>query len=617
MRFMSRPFIVCLLLALTTTLVYLPLRHHDFVNYDDPRLITDNPMVKAGLNWNGIRWAFTTTHTGNWHPITWISHMLDCEIFGIRPGAHHLVSAALHATNAVLLFLLLRSLTATLWPSALVAALFAWHPLRVQSVAWAAERKDVLSGFFALLALLAYARYAATRSTTQRRGSRSSGEPKRSGSRRLAYACSVILYALGLMAKPMLVTLPFVMLLLDYWPPKRLAAAQPAGRGRLGKGPNGGEKLAATGPSAESPRWRDMVFEKWPFFALSAVFCGIAMFAQAQSKALISLTNLPWKFRLYNAAMAYADYLLKTLYPANLAVFYPPPETISWTALGVVVVMLAIISWAVWRARQLSPHLLMGWLWFVGMLVPVIGLIQVGDQLDADRYTYLPCIGLFTAVVFGLAEIVASRHIKALVWGPVAVLTLVGCLWSTTLQLRYWQDGETLFAHAVSVTPNNTLALNNLGAILLQRGKTEEAVNRLTQAVELQPGNAWAQNNLGLALVKVGRFDEAELNYRKALELNPRYLKAHENLGGLYLQTGRLDAAISSFQAAMEIEPLDAKSFNDLGVAFMKSGRAEEGANSFRRAVGIEPNNARYRRNLGNALLRKGDVEEAKQYLAP
>lgn len=601
---MSRHLVVCFLLAVITVLLYLPLQHHEFINYDDPSLVTGNPMVKAGVTWDGVRWAFTTTHTGNWHPLTWLSHMLDCELFGLRPGAHHLVSATLHATNAVLLFLLLRFLTAALWPSAIAAALFAWHPLRVQSVAWVSERKDVLSALFALLALLAYARYAMSASSPRGRGARPAGANVPDG-RRVAYAVSLTSYALGLMAKPMLVTLPFVMLLLDYGPLSSLT----------GKAPKGG-KGSADEPAGWA-RWRGLVFEKLPFFALSAVFCAVAVFAQGQSEALISLGSLPLPVRLYHAAIAYADYIVKTVYPVNLAVFYPPEKALSWFKLSGALVLLALVSWAVWRARRRKPYLLVGWLWFLGMLVPVIGLVQVGDQLSADRYTYLPSIGLFVAAVFGIADIVVARGVKALIWGPAALLALIGCSWGTIWQLRFWQDSETLFTRALRVTSSNSVALNNLGAALLQRGKIDEAIDRLKQAVQSQPGNAKAENNLGLALVKVGRFEEAEHCYRQALELSPRYVQAHENLARVYLQTGRLDAAIASLQAATAIEPSDAKSFNDLGVAFMKSGRMNEGSDSFRRAVGLEPNNAVYRKNLANSLLQQGRLDEAKALLLP
>jgi Flp pilus assembly protein TadD len=358
-----------------------------------------------------------------------------------------------------------------------------------------------------------------------------------------------------------------------------------------------------------------LLVEKWPFFALSAVFCGLAIFAQSASKALVSLAHHALDMRLNNAARAYADYLLKTVYPANLAIFYPPQLTISWFALVVAVALLALISVAAWRLRRRLPCLLMGWFWFVGMLVPVIGLVQVGDQLDADRYTYLPSIGLFIAVVFGLAAVVAARRIRVLVWAPVVVLALVGCLWRTTQELGFWQDSETLFARAVVTTRDNFIALNNLGSILLQRGKIDDAIDRLRQAVQIEPGNAKAQNNLGLALVRLGRFDQAEPCYRKAIEVNPRYVQAYENLGFVYLQSGRLREAIATFREVTEIDSSDAKAFNDLGVAYMKSGRVDEGADAFRRAVGLQPTHARFRNNLGNALLQQGRAAEAMGYL--
>jgi Flp pilus assembly protein TadD len=587
-------------LTLITLLVYIPSGGHEFINYDDPAFVVENPNVRNGLTPEGIRWAFSTTETGNWQPVTWLTHMLDCQLFGLDAGPHHLVNVALHVANTVLLFVLLRFLTSALWPSALVAALFAWHPLRVQSVAWVAERKDVLCAFFALLSLLVYVRYAKKRS----------GEVLGRRPWSYEYSWVVVFLALGLMAKPMLVTLPFAMLLLDYWPLARLTGTSEQ---RNGKGTKPSSKSRAA-----SAKWslRQLLIEKWPLFALSALFCWLTVFAQSASKAVASFAHYPVDMRLKNVVLAYGEYLLKTVYPTNLAVFYPLPRTTSRPALLGVLAVLVLISWAAWHFKRRRPWLLMGWFWFVGMLVPVSGLVQVGDQFFADRYTYLPSIGLCVAVVFGLAEWVAFARIRVLIASSLAACVLAGCLWSTTRELAFWKDSDTLFTRALAVTHNNFVALNNLGAVLLRRGQTDEAIDLLKQAVVVAPADAEAQNNLGLTLVKLGQLEQAEPYYRNAIQVNPRYRQAYENLGSVYLQTKRLDQAIASLKAAIAIQP-SAKALNDLGVACMRSGRAAEGLESFRQAVNIEPGNAQYRRNLGLALAEKGKFDEAMQYVRP
>jgi Flp pilus assembly protein TadD len=581
-------------------LVYWPVRHHDFVAYDDPSVVSENLTVQAGLTWAGVRWALTTTQTGNWHPLTWLSHMLDCQLFGMHPGAHHLVSVAWHAANALLLFLLVRLLTGALWPSAIVAALFAWHPLRVESVAWAAERKDVLCAFFALLTLVAYVRYARTRSPGETPGAaRSLGGHVTARRPSLAYALALTSFALGLLAKPMLVTLPFVMLLLDFWPLARLSGRQ--------------SPPAASSPGW--PAWRGLLVEKWPFFALSAGFCGVALWAQARSEALLPLARYPLAARLQNPPLAYVVYLLKTVYPVDLAYFYPPPKVTSWLATVGAGAVLAGLSWAAWHLRRRKPCLLAGWLWFVGMLVPVIGVVQVGDQFVADRYTYLPSIGLGLGVVFALADVVIASRAKVMVWGCLAVLMLAGCLWATTRQLRSWRDSAALFSHAVGVTRDNSVALTNLGALLLKQGQVEDAIDRFRQAAEIAPANDVAQNNLGLALARRGRFDEAVAHYQRAVALNPRYLQAYENLGAALLQAGHFEQAIASLQQATALQPSDARAFNDLGVALMRSGHAPEALSAFQKAVDLEPSSARFRNNLGNALLQLGRADEARLLL--
>ncbi|MES1180725.1 MAG: hypothetical protein ABUL66_02560, partial [Verrucomicrobiota bacterium] len=425
---MSRPRLVALLLALATLLVYLPVTRNGFVNFDDGDYVTGNRLVKDGLTWAGIRWAFTTFHASNWHPLTWLSHMLDCQLFGLSPGAHHCVNVLWHAANTVLLFVLLLRLTSSLWPSAFVAALFAWHPLHVESVAWVAERKDVLSTCFALLTLLAYTRYA--QSTTSDRRQVAGGFSSSFFILHSSFYLALVCFALGLMAKPMLVTLPFVMLLLDYWPLKRFSVSA----FRFYRFP--------------------LLLEKLPFFLLAAVSCVITYRAQDAGASVASLERVPLHLRLENSLVSYPAYLLKTIWPANLAVIYPLPKEIPGIAAATAAAVLIFFSTVVARARQRSPYLLVGWLWFLGTLVPVIGLVQVGSQSMADRYTYFPLIGVFIAAAFGVHALAVRFQFPKLA-AAAAGLTLTACVGLAENQLRHWRDSESLFAHAVAVTKNN------------------------------------------------------------------------------------------------------------------------------------------------------------------
>ena len=538
---MSRSRIVSVLLALITLLVYLPVRHHEFLNFDDGKYVSENPIVQAGLTWAGVKWAFTTWHMANWHPLTWLSHMLDCQLFGSNAGGHHLVNVFFHAINAVLLFLLLLRMTHALWQSAFVAAVFAWHPLRVESVAWVAERKDLLSAFFGLLTLMAYVRYAGKskvrNQTTDFEPLASRLRPPASGS----YWLALGLFALGLMAKPMLVTLPFVLLLLDYWPLNRVP-----------------------GFEFRVSSWRGLVLEKWPFFALAAASCVVTFIAQQSGGSVAPLERDPMGLRLENVVVSYAMYLFKTVCPVNLAVIYPLPEEIPWAQTLAATVILGLISWRVWRGRRDKPYLLTGWLWFLGMLVPVIGLVQVGFQSMADRYTYLPLIGVLIGVTFGVGDWVVKRRFKAAILILVAGIVLGGCLFATARQLRFWQDSETLFAHALAVTQGNHVAHNDLGMALLQKGQVDEAIAHFQKAVEIRADYVRALHNLGAALMQRGRVDEAIAPLQKALELEPKYAAAHYTFGTALLKKGRVEEAIAHYQAALEDQPQNVGIANNL-----------------------------------------------------
>jgi len=458
--------LIGLCLALLTLVIYLPVRQHGFSVYDDGDYLTQNHVVQQGLTWAGFKWAFSTWSASNWHPLTWLSHMLDCELFGLNPGAHHLVSVLFHAANAVLLFALLVRLTGAHWAAAMIAALFAWHPLRVESVAWAAERKDVLCTLFELFALLRYARYS---------------RDKRPHDFYLALVC----FALSLLAKPMPVTLPCLLLVLDWWPLQRLVQARSAAAG-----------LAR------------LALEKWPFFLLSAASCAVTFLAQ-RSAAVLSLEQYPWPLRLGNAVLSYAKYVLKTVWPADLAVIYPLPEHLSWILVAASGGGLATISWLLWRARREQPYLWVGWLWYLGTLAPVIGLVQAGQQAMADRYTYFPTIGIYLAAVFWVKALAARFQIpaRALAIGAGLLLTVNAGL--TEHQLSYWSDAQSLFAHTVAVTGDNPTAQINLGVALEQQGHSAEALTHYQTALRLQPDSVEAHNDVANLLDDAGQTNAA------------------------------------------------------------------------------------------------------------
>jgi len=548
---MARPRIIGLLLALITLVVYLPAGWHDFIVFDDPDYVTENRVVQRGVTSEGIRWAFTSFHANNWHPVTWLSHMLDCGWFGLNPGAQHIVSALLHAVNAVLVLVLLLQLTGRLWPAAIVAALFAWHPLRVESVAWISERKDVLSLFFGLLCLLAYTRHAQECAN---------GRP---ASR--FYWLALALFAIGLMAKPMLVTLPCAMLLLDWWPLHRCL------------------------PDPSRGKVRSLLMEKAPFFLLVVGSCVLTVLAQ-RTEAVVALEQLPMSLRLKNAVVAIGEYLFQTLWPANLAVIYPLAGEISWVKVGFALLVVATITFIAWRRRREKPHLLVGWLWFVGTLVPVIGIVQVGGQALADRYTYLPHVGLFLAIVFEGVSWAAKSATKTKVAAVLAGVAALGCLAATTRQLRYWKDSETLFTHTLAVTHDNPVANINLGVALEQQGRLTAARRQYEIAVRLDPNRVQAQLNLANALDLTGETAQALEHFRRALELNPNAPLVHLNYGSALVKQGRFDEARIQYAEARRLAPADPRPWYLQGKALLRQGRSREAVASFQEALRLDPN---------------------------
>jgi len=547
-------------LVLATLLAYLPTLQNGFVNFDDQQYVTQNPMVLPGLTWTGIRWAFETGYASNWHPLTWLSHMLDCEVFRLNPAGHHLVNLVFHAANAGLLFVLWRRLLGSVWPAAVTAALFAWHPLHVESVAWVAERKDVLSTFFALLALLRYVRWA--------------GAPGgRAGSH--DYWLALVFFACGLMAKPMVVTLPLVMLLLDYWPLGRLANGRAAG-----------------GSVADGQSWHGLgrlVVEKWPFWVLS-VAAGIITILAQRADALAPLTKYSMGLRIENMVAAYALYLGRTICPVHLAVFYPliPPGVGEVTLAGAVLLAISVV--ALWRIKA-QPYLLFGWLWYLGTLVPVVGLLQVGDQAMADRYTYFPLIGLFIGAVLSLRNLARQVGWLGRWWPAIVIVVLVACLAGTEHQLRYWRNGETLFAHALAVTPNNATSRLNLGEALQEEGKREEALAEYQRTIQLDPLRFEAFNNIGRVLSDAGKPSEALEYCRRAVDLNPGSSASHSGLGVVLAELGRFEEALSEFTEAGRLDDRSAAPHFQGGRVLLKLGRGAQARQQFDEALRREPNN--------------------------
>lgn len=520
--------VVAGLLVASVVAVFWQTGHHGFISYDDPTYVTANPQIRNGFTVESLRWAFTTTYFSNWHPLTWLSYMLDYRLFGDNPRGYHLVNVGFHAANTVLLFVVFRRMTGALWPSAFVAALFGIHPVHVESVAWVSERKDVLSTFFWVLAMGAYARHV---------------ERPRPASYLLVLAC----FALGLMAKPMVVTLPFVFLLLDYWPLQRFAVA--AGR------------RIALPPVA-------LIVEKIPLFALVAASSAVTYVAQASGGSVAGLEKFPLSIRLMNAAVSYVQYIHQMVWPFALSLRYPHPGRALpfWQAVAAGA-GLALVSILVCRYMRQRPYLVVGWFWYVGTLVPVIGLVQVGEQAMADRYTYVPLIGLFIILAWSGREIVGRRRSLQPVLVGLAAASLVVLMVATWVQVRYWRDGVTLYEHSLAVTSGDFLLHFNLANELRERGELDAAVAHYAATIRADPTFAAAYTNAGPILASQGRVDEAIASYVAALKLKPDLAEAHNNLGILLAQAGRTDEAIAEFSEAIRIKPELADAQRNLDVA--------------------------------------------------
>jgi Flp pilus assembly protein TadD len=577
-------WLMAALLALVTIAVYWPVMRHGFVDYDDNLYVTSNVHVQNGLTLENIEWGCFNTVGGNWHPLTMWSHMADCQIFGLKPWGHHLTNVLLHALNTGLVFVLLRSLTGAFWRSALVAALFGLHPLHVESVAWVAERKDLLSTWFGLLSLIFYARYGRERLAVNNREVKAWGAPAH---RPRDYALALIFFAFGLMSKPMLVTWPFVMLLLDYWPLERF---KPSGAWRL-------------------------LREKIPFFTLAAAVSVVTFVVQKRGDSVLATEALPLSARGGNALISYCRYLAKLFWPTDLAVFYPHPG--YWPIERVLLAggLMAGLSVLLFVQRRRYPFLLMGWLWFCGTLVPVIGLVQLGGQAMADRYAYTPSLGVLVLAVWGVSELFKSWPYRMVALSVAGSTAVVLCLALTRQQLWHWKDSEALFRHALEVTENNYLAHLNLGSALEEKGQIDEAIREFQEAMRLKPGYVLAHNNIGVALVRKGQIDDGISHYHEAIRLKPDYALAHSNLGLALVAKGQIDAAIQEFQEAVRLEPDFAEAHNNLGMALDRKGQIDAAFREFQEAIRLKSDSAEAHSNLGLALVRKGQFDEAiKQF---
>ncbi len=561
---------VCFSLVGMTWFVFGQTRTYPFINFDDPEYVYEEPQITGGLTANGIAWAFTHFPSVNWYPLSLVSHMMDCQFYGLNAGGHHVTNVLLHTIAALLLFFALRNMTGAIWRSAFVAAIFAIHPLRVESVAWISERKDVLSGFLFMLVLGAYARYARQPSTGR-------------------YIIMSILFVCGLLSKQMLVTLPIVLLLLDYWPLKRMADLRAVGR---------------------------MILEKIPLLTLSAASAFATFLAQRNATGLVTQISLPW--RIGNAIVSYVTYIWQMIWPVDLAVFYPHPEDhlpiwqIALAAAFLITVTTATIAW-----RKSYPYFLVGWLWYLSMLAPVIGIVEINRQGHADRYTYLPQIGLYLALIWGIAKLSARWRCRRALLSATSIIVIVAFATAARAQVSYWRDSEVLWNHALAVTSGNDTAHAHLADLLLRRGRIDEAIEQCEEALRIRPNNADANNNLGLAFFRSGKLRDATAHWRKSLEIDPNDSNAQSNLAWSLATSP--DASLRDGAAALELATnavnrtahpnaimlrtlaaayAEGRQFPEAKATALEALRLAESLNNSALAADIRLNIDNYRRNL-------------------
>src|SRR6266536_1811901 len=567
--------IIYLFLAGISLAVFAQTIRYEFVNFDDDLYVYNAPGVQAGLTIKGIGLAFIGPHARNWHPLTTLSHMLDCKLYGLNAGGHHATNIILHAIAVLLLFQVLQQMTSAVWKSAIVATLFAIHPLHVESVAWVSERKDVLSAVFFLLMLSAYVRYTRTHSITH-------------------YLVVAVLFAAGLMSKPMLVTAPFILLLVDYWPLRRFEERASV------------EDDKNLSPGNEKRTITSLLLEKIPLLVFSAAACGITFVLQ--KRATGAIPPLPLLWRVQNALVSHIIYIWKTVWPTRLAIFYPHPNnTLTiWQVAGAMTLLLAITLAAIVLRKQ-RPYLFTGWFWYVGMLVPVIGLVQVGEQGPADRYTYLPHIGLFMLAVWLVADLTAVHKSRARFAVAAAGVIIVALVWVAVIQTSYWRNSETLWTHALAVTSDNDLAHNNLGYLCIDRGELDKAISHFEAASKIRSrkldphynvGSAFVQMNLADALGLKGLADEAMLHYEEAIKLVPNYADAYYNRGNILFANGRVDEAIADWEKTLQIQPNHADAHTCLGNALLRQGLRNEALAHYEKAMVLAPQHPHTRNTI-------------------
>ena len=611
-------FLVSLCLIAVIIGVYIQVINFDFVGYDDELYVTENLHVQKGFSLEGVKWAFTTFHAWNWHPLTWLSHMIDCTLYGLNSAGHHWSNVEFHIANTVLLFLLLFMMTKALWKSAFVAALFALHPLHVESVAWVAERKDVLSTLMFLLTLAVYYRYVKNSSYK-------------------TYLLVIICFSLGLMAKPMLVTLPFVLLLLDIWPLRRFQYK------------NDSRLKTAIDKDAIRRNYR-LILEKIPLFIPVVISCILTFVAQKSGGAVKALEALSLKHRISNAVVSYLNYVLKAIWPHKLAVFYPNPgnELPAWQVVGATLLIVTACIFAI-RALKEYPYVAVGLFWYLGTLVPVIGLLQVGDQAMADRYTYIPLIGIFILIAWGISDILKRWRYRKIFFGISAAIILIALTWNTSLQLKNWKNSIALFEHTVKVTKNNykaennlgtaygridldkaishykaalsikpdyLLGLANLGTAFLDKGSYDEAIDIYLKLLSIDPEYLKAHIGIGIAFFRIEDFDKAVLHFTKALEINPQEKDARMNLANVLFSQGKLGEAISNYNDILKANSQNADVHYNLAYVLSTQKKIDEAIFHYMEALRINPEYSKAYYNLGNILLSQGKIKEAVAYFS-
>ena len=572
---------IYLLLALVTIAVFWQVGSCDFISYDDPVYVRNNEHVNTGLSWDNVIWAFTKSYASNWHPLTWVSHMLDCQLFGMAPAGHHLTNLFLHVVNTLLLFAVLKRMTGAVWRSVFVAAAFALHPLHIESVAWVAERKDVLSTLFWILTMGAYLGYV--------------NRPNKG-----RYVLVLVVFGLGLMAKPMLVTLPLVLLLLDYWPLGRFQkASHHENTGRTQKGIFG-----------------HLLLEKVPLLVLSAGSCAVTYLAQQKGGAVTAVSAISPATRISNAVFSYAKYIGKMIWPSRLAVFYPHPRD-KLSLLGAVLIAILLFTISVWviNLAKKRGYLTVGWFWYIITLLPVIGIVQVGLQAMADRYTYVPLTGLFIIVAWGLADISTKWPYRKAVLTILSVTVLSAMAIASRLQVRHWRNSVTIFEHALKVTDDNYVAYSSLAWQLYEEGKIDQAIAYHYQVLQIKPYYLPAHKGLGRILLETGRYDEAVKHYAKALQIKPDNPDVYKNMGNALLRQGKATEAIEQYQQVLRLTPDNAQMYNDIGTALGQQGKLDQAITHFRKALEIEPEFAKAHYNLGCALIHQNKFDEAFVHL--